>query len=766
MQNEEPPPTEFATFGAPGPADDEDRHPNGALGRLGAPRFRAGASGVGLEVLPDARRFVAGLPDHRIGLFCAETGNLLRTYRGNADGFLRQRSWKRNGSWARDTLGFLCLSPDGRSVWSVGDRAWRTDIESGDATVYDPWDARGPYSRLHAANGSSLAVLHFGSPAVCVVLYDLDSRSSRRVELPSRDPSNWHGVLAIALSRDAQRMAFVLRPTESKRQSGLVLVDLGRRAVIEVSEVRYTRGLHLHFATDGALCVIEPTRDGSRLLRYGPDGKALREWALDARFHTYRSRLHLQDDGAIVALARKPEPFTPQRRPRPWTLCRIDASNGCVRRTECEFESPPQELTFCPDGERVMVRDDGGIVRAFGVDGRAATTAPTGHLAPIAGAAYSPDGRYIVSGDATGGVCCWRADTHALLWQQDLGPRIRDRRRVSIFDSGGPGQRELRLGFSADSASVFGAFKVPITVDGVRCWSIESGEPLPALPTGTEDDSIYEQIVIAPGSSFGAFLTLRSRTDTDGPDRACDRVVVDAGTDRRQHVEVRHLVTGALRATPFEVSPEIELQALEDDGETVRWSQGGTRRRTRVRVAEPLAPRREHTLDPHDLEWTTLHVVRPGIVWRNGRDRQPFATDMAPDSVILVASSAADGSEVWRRDLSSWNWSLSSACGPRSVRIIRSGDGTSAVLLANWPRALLFDPRTGAFAEDREGAVQLYASLGAVTIAAFSPDARRIVVGGDDGTLLIYDVSGETPGTTPSPAPSRTDGPSGHSGEQ
>lgn len=93
----------------------------------------------------------------------------------------------------------------------------------------------------------------------------------------------------------------------------------------------------------------------------------------------------------------------------------VDIESGKVISEQTNFLQPPQDITWSPDGSRLIATGDLGYgIRRWRVD-----TGESVHLYdPRAGAsaiqlAWSPDGKRIASGHADGTVCFWTVATNA-----------------------------------------------------------------------------------------------------------------------------------------------------------------------------------------------------------------------------------------------------------------------------------------------------------------------------------------------------------------
>src|SRR5262249_37367357 len=122
-------------------------------------------------------------------------------------------------------------------------------------------------------------------------------------------------------------------------------------------------------------------------------------------------------------------------------------------------------MCFSPDGRRLAVAlFYGKSVKIFDWDGRQLTEAQTltGHRNSVAAVAYSPDGKYLASGD----------DRRFHLWDaKTFGP-------IRTVDT-----PAAQLAFSPDGRTLFAATTndVPRRVHTFTRWAVDSGEALAPL---------------------------------------------------------------------------------------------------------------------------------------------------------------------------------------------------------------------------------------------------------------------------------------------
>lgn len=102
-------------------------------------------------------------------------------------------------------------------------------------------------------------------------------------------------------------------------------------------------------------------------------------------------------------------------------LAAIDAS-GVVRVSERKGARgevvPPfatgianaMTLACSPDGQRLLVGDEGGVLHLFGLDGQRLRPAVQAHSRRVARAQFSSDGAFVLSGGHDGQVCVWSGE--------------------------------------------------------------------------------------------------------------------------------------------------------------------------------------------------------------------------------------------------------------------------------------------------------------------------------------------------------------------
>jgi WD40 repeat protein/serine/threonine protein kinase len=326
------------------------------------------------------------------------------------------------------------------------------------------------------------------------------------------------------------------------------------------------------------------------------------------------------------------------------------------------------------------------------------------HTASLMSAAYSRDGRRIVTGG-------W--DHTARLWDAATG------RELLIFK--GHTAPILAVAFAPDGRRVATA-SVDMTA---RIWDVETGHELRTLKMHT---SWVSSVAFAPDGW---------RIVTGSWDHTAR--VWDAANGRELLVLQGH--TAELGSVAF--SPDGRRIATGGDDETARMWDAEDGREV-LTLKGHTAPISAVAFSPDGRHILTGADDRTARLWAAEEGREPLTLEghtawvlsagFSPDGLRVLTGSDDKTARVWDARTGRTLLTLAGHDG-RVGAVAYSPDG-HRLLTASWDRtARVWDAETG-----RE-LLALRGHTGSVYATAFSPDGRRIVTGSEDNTARVWDAA-------------------------
>jgi WD40 repeat protein/tetratricopeptide (TPR) repeat protein len=333
------------------------------------------------------------------------------------------------------------------------------------------------------------------------------------------------------------------------------------------------------------------------------------------------------------------------------------------------------------------------------------------HPMPVLHAAFSPDGRTVISGSMDG---------TAQLWDAASGQRI-----GSPLQQGG---EWIDVGFSPDG-------KIALTSsDGKpgRLWDAVTGQPIG--PTLTHPIHVYP-LAFSPDGRM--VITPRA----DGTAQLCD-----GATGQPIGSPLKH--QGGFRCAAFSPDGRIVL-TVSDDGTVLFWDAV-----TGEPVGLPLKRPGGFTSAGFSPDGkTVLTVSRDGAaqLWDTAT-RQPIGLPLnrpggfrdalfSPDSKTILTTGSTG-----RRDATAqlWDAVTGQPIGPpmrheSEVRAVAfSPDGNTVLTGGQGKEARLWDAATGQL-------IGLLEHQGGISRVAFSPDGKTILTGSLDRTVRLWDAGPQKP---------------------
>jgi WD40 repeat protein len=401
---------------------------------------------------------------------------------------------------------------------------------------------------------------------------------------------------------------------------------------------------------------------------------------------------------------------------------------------------------FSPDGRRIVTGSDDKAVQVWNADGSGEPLILGHHAGDVSTATFSPDGRRIVTASSDGTVQVWNVDgsgTPVVLRGHDDpvywaafspdGQRIvsaSEDKTVRIWNADGHGEPLVLRGHQAAASSA--AF----SPDGQR------------IVSSSQDRTVR----VWNADGHGEPLVLRGHADfvksaAFSPD---GQRIVSASQDRTVrvwnadgHGEPLVLRGHADFVTAAAFSPDGRQIVSVSQDKTVRiWSADGR--------GEPVILR-GHDDIVHGVAfgWDGQRIVsasedRTVRVWNANQRSEPtvlrghgdivYSAVFTPDGRRIVSTSNDDTARVWNADgrgepvvLRGHRQILSAAFSPDGQRIVC---GSSDATLQVWN------------ADGRGVPMVLRGHSGAVTSVAFSPDGQRIVSASEDKTMRVWNADG------------------------
>ncbi len=691
---------------APKQAADEERPrtdafgdplPPGAVARLGTIRFRHDESRLWqFAVSPDGRT-LATAAGRNLTLWDMATGKQLRRF--PLDQIIR----------------CLAFAPDGKSALVGGEDCilHRIDLDSGKESQRfaghqvgsDPHAPnRGIWGVAFASDGKKL--ISWGSDKTVRVWEAQSGKELRQLGPQELGEKDWwisnlspNGKLLAVSKTKPPRIPFL-----QGRRPEVLLQLWNLESGKEVRQETYPGAISMAFSPDSKILAI--SYDSQVMLRDVESGKELRATRSEVKWGL--GVLAFAPDGKTLAVAghglSRPGSRVLQPCIHLWDV-------GSMKKIRTIPPAPDSfssiiQLAFSPDGKTIISRHEENHVRLWDVASAKERNLGQGPSQGVYRLAWSPNGKLVASA-ARGQIWLWSATTGKL---ERILPSPNE-----------TGTNVLELAFSAD-----GRFLASVSMDGTLClWDVETGKEQHRFAAAGKR---ADHAAVAPDGETVAVWSFNNPQTIS---------LWNARTGK----EVRDL----------ELPPRGNLGGITHlmglhfscDGKNLCAISGS------------------HT---HVMRWDAVNgKALPSIGERTG---SPFGMALSPDGRSLAIITGGGGM-MTKKGMVTWDGELylwETATGQRrflvkdvgfATSIAFSPDG-SLLALVNTGTTQLIDAKSNTAVTqgvDTLGQVRLVrvadgkvihrftGHLGGINCVSFSPNGRTVASGGQDTTVLLWDVT-------------------------
>jgi WD40 repeat protein/serine/threonine protein kinase len=458
------------------------------------------------------------------------------------------------------------------------------------------------------------------------------------------------------------------------------------------------------------------------------------------------------DPTAALALLRDVEP---PGLPREWADQAFLALHGGVSNYVFTQPDVVRAAAFSPDGKQIVTASGDKLARVWNADGSGKPLVLRGHDDGLFSAAFSPDGRQIVTGARDKTARVWSADgagTPLVLrgheqgvfkaaWSPD-GKRVATAsldKTARVFRADGQGEPLVLRGHDD------GVYSIAWSPDGkrvataskdktVRLWNAD-GAGTPAVLRG-HDDVVYS----ASFSPDGLFLVSSSGDRTARVWRV-DDIVKSTGKAPPPVAVLRGHDNGVYSAA---FSPDGKHVVTASWDKTLRvWNADGSGRPLELRGHSDLiytvlySPDGRHIVSASNDKtariWDSEGSGKPLVL--RGHGGEVYGVAFSPDGKRVASASNDKTARVWNADGS----------GDPIVFRGHEGDVNKVTFRPDGKQIVTASSDKTARVWNADGAgkpLVLRGHEGGVRTAAFSPDGGRIATASEDKTVRVWNADG------------------------
>jgi eukaryotic-like serine/threonine-protein kinase len=422
-------------------------------------------------------------------------------------------------------------------------------------------------------------------------------------------------------------------------------------------------------------------------------------------------------------------------------------------------ESPVDAAAFSPDGKSVLTGGDDGLVQLWDAESGQPVGQPLNHPGTVFAVAFSPDGSSLITG-------C--SDKMARLWHTATGQLI-----GSPFPHGG---EVMAVAFSPDGKTIL----TGSTDNRAQLWDVPTGRPIgqpllhehsvlcvayspdgKSLLTGISNGRA-RRWEAATGQAIGSPFDNQLFCVGYSPD---GRTVLTGGSDGT--AKQWNAATGSPYREPIRHGPKVRAVAVSPDGRTVLTAgEDKTARLWDRATNQPISLPLVHqgpvvavAFSPDGKTFLTAssdHTVRlwdadPGQPYGLIVDRRDFGRVVAfsRDGKSIAGGTSTGVVALWDAMTGRLIWLTrghrgaitAAAVSPDGTRLLTGGDET----------ARLWDMATG------KPVGRTMQHPGGVTVVSFSPDGQAIMTGSPARTVRLWDATTGLPLGKPLPQPGSVD---------